>query len=114
MEDGNNSPVMTEGINGQLHMRYRFTEDQIMQTADLIGARQPIILKGEVRINGKRLKQLETKEEFEKYLTNYRMKASLRITDRPDTPDMPDTPPTGNVDTYDYFVYTVTRLKTDI
>ena len=102
--DGNSA----ESSNGRLDMKYRFTKDQIKKTADEVGARTPIVLTGKVIVNGQLLKQLGTKEEFEKYLTNYRMKASLRIKDRSDAL------PGGDVTTYDYFVYTVTRLKTDM
>ena len=59
-------------------------------------------------MNGESLRELNTREDFEKYLTNYRMNASLQIT------EASDSLPTGNVDTYDYFVYTITRLKTDM
>lgn len=102
--DGNSA----ESSNGRLDMKYRFTKDQIKKTADEVGARTPIVLTGKVIVNGQLLKQLGTREEFEKYLTNYRMKASLRIKDRSDAL------PGGDATTYDYFVYTVTRLKTDM
>lgn len=99
---------IAESSNGRLDMKYRFTKDQIKKTADEVGARTPIVLTGKVIVNGQLLKQLGTREEFEKYLTNYRMKASLRIKDRSDAL------PGGDATTYDYFVYTVTRLKTDM
>ena len=89
---------------GELTMKYRFSKDQLEKTKN----GDPITLTGTLRVNGKSLKELKTQEDFEKYLTNYRMNASLKIT------EASDSLPTGNVDTYDYFVYTITRLKTDM
>ena len=89
---------------GELTMKYRFSKDELEKTKN----GDPITLTGTLRVNGKSLRELKTKEDFEKYLTNYRMNASLKIT------EASDSLPTGNVDTYDYFVYTITRLKTDM
>lgn len=89
---------------GELTMKYRFSKDELEKTKN----GDPITLTGTLRVNGKSLRKLKTKEDFEKYLTNYRMNASLKIT------EASDSLPTGNVDTYDYFVYTITRLKTDM
>ena len=89
---------------GELTMKYRFSKDELEKTKN----GDPITLTGTLRVNGKALRELKTKEDFEKYLTNYRMNASLKIT------EASDSLPTGNVDTYDYFVYTITRLKTDM
>ena len=89
---------------GKLIMKYRFSKDQLKATKN----REPITLTGTLQVNGESLRELNTREDFEKYLTNYRMNASLQIT------EASDSLPTGNVDTYDYFVYTITRLKTDM
>ena len=89
---------------GKLIMKYRFSKDQLKATKN----REPITLAGTLQVDGRVLRQLSTQAEFEKYLTNYRMNASLQIT------ETSDSLPTGNVDTYDYFVYTITRLKTDM
>ena len=85
-------------------MKYRFSKDQLEKTKK----GKPITLTGTLQVNGESLRELNTREDFEKYLTNYRMNASLQIT------EASDSLPTGNVDTYDYFVYTITRLKTDM
>ena len=95
---------MAESETGELAMKYRFTKEQLENTVK----GTPITLTGKVLVNGTALRQLSSKEDFEKYLTNYRMNAALRIT------EATDALPTGNVDTYDYFVYTITRLKTDM
>ena len=89
---------------GKLTMKYRFSKDQLEKTKN----GKPITLTGTLLVDGRVLRQLSTQAEFEKYLTNYRMNASLKIT------EASDSLPTGNVDTYDYFVYTITRLKTDM
>ena len=89
---------------GKLIMKYRFSKDQLKATKN----REPITLAGTLQVDGRVLRQLSTQAELEKYLTNYRMNASLQIT------ETSDSLPTGNVDTYDYFVYTITRLKTDM
>ena len=89
---------------GQLTMKYRFSKADMEKTKN----GKPITLTGTLRVDGRVLRQLSTQAEFEKYLTNYRMNASLQIT------EASDSLPTGNVDTYDYFVYTITRLKTDM
>ena len=89
---------------GELTMKYRFSKADLEKTKN----GKPITLTGTLRVNGKSLRELKTQEDFEKYLTNYRMSASLKIT------EASDSLPTGNVDTYDYFVYTITRLKTDM
>ena len=89
---------------GELTMKYRFSKDDLEKTKN----GKPITLTGTLRVNGKLLRELSTQADFEKYLTNYRMNASLKIT------EASDSLPTGNVDTYDYFVYTITRLKTDM
>ena len=89
---------------GKLTMKYRFSKDQLEKTKK----GDPITLTGTLLVDGRVLRQLSTQAEFEKYLTNYRMNASLQIT------EASDSLPTGNVDTYDYFVYTITRLKTDM
>ena len=89
---------------GELTMKYRFSKDQLEKTKK----GKPITLTGTLQVNGESLRELNTREDFEKYLTNYRMNASLQIT------EASDSLPTGNVDTYDYFVYTITRLKTDM
>ncbi len=89
---------------GELTMKYRFSKADLEKTKN----GKPITLTGTLRVNGKSLRELKTQEDFEKYLTNYRMNASLKIT------EASDSLPTGNVDTYDYFVYTITRLKTDM
>lgn len=89
---------------GKLIMKYRFSKDQLKATKK----GKPITLTGTLQVDGRVLRQLSTQAEFEKYLTNYRMNASLKIT------EASDSLPTGNVDTYDYFVYTITRLKTDM
>lgn len=89
---------------GELTMKYRFSKDQLEKTKK----GKPITLTGTLLVDGSVLRQLSTQAEFEKYLTNYRMNASLQIT------EASDSLPTGNVDTYDYFVYTITRLKTDM
>ena len=89
---------------GELTMKYRFSKDQLEKTKN----GKPITLTGTLLVDGRVLRQLSTKAEFEKYLTNYRMNASLKIT------EASDSLPTGNVDTYDYFVYTITRLKIDM
>lgn len=107
--DGNAYTEVAEGNTaesemGKLVMKYRFTKEQLEDTVK----GTPITLTGKVLVNGTALRQLSSKEDFEKYLTNYRMNASLRIT------EATDALPTGNVDTYDYFVYTITRLKTDM
>ena len=85
-------------------MKYRFSKEQLKETKN----GKPITLTGTLLVDGRVLRQLSTQAEFEKYLTNYRMNASLQIT------EASDSLPTGNVDTYDYFVYTITRLKTDM
>ena len=107
--DGNAYTKVAEGNTaesetGELAMKYRFTKEQLENTVK----GTPITLTGKVLVNGTALRQLSSKEDFEKYLTNYRMNAALRITEETDAL------PTGNVDTYDYFVYTITRLKTDM
>ena len=89
---------------GELTMKYRFSKEQLKETKN----GKPITLTGTLLVDGRVLRQLSTQAEFEKYLTNYRMNASLQIT------EASDSLPTGNVDTYDYFVYTITRLKTDM
>ena len=89
---------------GELTMKYRFSKDELEKMKN----GKPITLTGTLLVDGGVLRQLSTQAEFEKYLTNYRMNASLQIT------EASDSLPTGNVDTYDYFVYTITRLKTDM
>lgn len=89
---------------GKLIMKYRFSKADMEKTKN----GKPITLTGTLLVDGRVLRQLSTQAEFEKYLTNYRMNASLQIT------EASDSLPTGNVDTYDYFVYTITRLKTDM
>lgn len=89
---------------GELTMKYHFSKEQLEATKK----GTPITLKGTLLVNGTLLRKLSTQADFEKYLTNYRMNASLRIT------EASDSLPTGNVDTFDYFVYTITRLKTDM
>ena len=109
-EDASAGDSYVTGSDGSLLMKYQFTEDEIQANEDtLLQKGTPIEREGKVILNMDQLKGIRSKADLEKYLTNYKMEAVLQITDRDVAPSeiQPD-------DVSDFFVFTVTRLKTDI
>ena len=99
----------TVSSGGELRIRYALTKEEIKANEDKpLQKGKPIEREGKVVLNMDQLKGLTSKEDFEKYLTNYMMKATLRITDGAyDASAVAD-------DVSDFFVYTVTKLKADM
>lgn len=91
------------GDLGTVSLVYTLTEDEI---AGNIQNKKPITRKGEVSLNAQALAALSGDDL--KKLTNYKVRATLRVTSAGVTST------SEVVSTTDFFIFTVTRLKTDL
>lgn len=87
--------VTVTSTNGQVTALYRFTAEELEENEGLM------ILPGEITIATQSL------AEDLKALTNYKVQATLNVTERGTNNESAE-------QTVDFFIYTITRLKTDI
>lgn len=88
-------PVSVTSTNGSATALYRFTEDELSENEGLMS------FPGTITINTKTLTGDLTN------LTNYKVQATLVITERNSTTQPAE-------ETIDFFIYTITRLKMDL
>ena len=96
--------VISTGNSGTATQTYTLTEDEIK---DNVENKTPICRTGQIDLNAEALAGL-TGDDLAK-LTNYKVKATLRVKDAGAEASASDI-----VSTTDFFIFTITRLKTDL
>ena len=99
----NTDPVSS--VNGTMTVLYHFTEDQLSADNGYISFDNNAVTISTAKLIGE---STEASTGDLSYLTNYKIKATLVIT-ASETESAPTT-----TDTSDFFIYTVTKLKTDL